>query len=148
MFEDLNKEIIELLCGSLTNEKIAALLNQRLEAYAALQHRWSEKLIFDEFLNYLQKKKKALEYYPSTAIDTMLATLNEIAPSEKWLCIKEIGIRFNIKQQQLDEKSKPYSQRKIGGLLSTLGFDKRRGSHGRHVLIEKETLQKYNLRDT
>jgi len=82
-----------------------------------LRHHLPDKIVYEEFNDYIIKRRKALEFYPSTAKAAMLITLNEFSLTNKTALIRKVGARFNIKLEEIEKNSTPYSQKKIGNLL-------------------------------
>jgi hypothetical protein len=144
---EVKDETINRLKETLSDEQIVALVNQQLEAYALLQGGLTDKIVYNQFNNYLNKRRKALESYPTTARDAMLGTLNEFSLTNKTALIRKVGACFNAKLQVLDKNIKPFSQKSVGNLLSALGFDKRVGvSQTLKVVIDTDLLHQYNTR--
>jgi hypothetical protein len=125
--------------------RVEAHFLQFLTNLAELSDLVPDKRFFDEFRCYLKKKEKALAYYPPKVRDLMELTLKEIAPAERWVFIKDIADLLNCKLQALGTNTKPYTPKKVGNLLTALGFMRRsRPGSPRKVLVEQEIIRRYS----
>ena len=129
----------------LNDEQIAILLNKRLEAYAAMQHRLPGKQVFDDFLDYMKSSREKIGKYPLEIVNTLLDILGELAPTEKWVSIWDITDRLNQKLfSSEDQQNRRITGVKVGNLLRLLGFNERKRIRlATHCLVRHDILRLY-----
>jgi hypothetical protein len=124
--------------------KIERHLEQLLSDIAQKPNIILDKRFFKDFEYYLDRKEKALDHWPRELRNQMIVTLKEMAPTERWVQIKDITACFNRKLELIGRGIKPYGFRSVGSMLSALGFVRRtKPGVARKVLIEQEILQRY-----
>lgn len=145
IFFEIPEEVYETFRSKYDSKEIGPYCVQFLSTVAEIPGLLPNKLFFDELKRYLNNRERALACYPEKIKGLMLRTLNEVAPSERWVLIKDITDHFNRKLVSSGTNSKPYSPRKAANLLSVLGFTRRsRPGQLKRVLVEQAVMQRYN----
>jgi hypothetical protein len=129
----------------ISSEQIEELTESVLKLLSLMPYQLSPKQLVEEFNTFVTKKRDALAKYPAELINALIQTLAEVPLEKDWELIPEITRSFNIKLKSLNRvRCAQFSGKKVGSLLSLLGFVKRRkGDKGNLVFVDRKLLKQF-----
>ena len=138
---NVKKAVYESAQKRFSDRQIEELLVQQLKDIADLENPLPFLRAFPEFVDFLEKKRAELAKFPNEVVDALLQALDEVSPDKSAESIPKITRRVNeILQTEGYKQFKPYSGKKIGRLLSLLGFKGRRKGEGNLVIVDRNLL--------